>query len=37
VTVESREEFAAAVTVKPEKKSAVTLGTDAAAKILVEV
>jgi DtxR family Mn-dependent transcriptional regulator len=37
VTVESREEFAAAVTVKPERKAVVTLGTDAAAKILVEI
>jgi DtxR family Mn-dependent transcriptional regulator len=36
ITVESREEAAAAVKVKPERKQTVTLGFDAAAKILVE-
>jgi len=36
LTIESRDPLAAAVTVKPENHTAVTLGTDAAAKILVE-
>src|SRR3954447_6930380 len=36
VTIESRDPLAAAVSVKPENRAPVTLGTDAAAKILVE-
>jgi hypothetical protein len=36
VTVESRDAIASAVAVRPETRSLVTLGTDAAEKILVE-